>query len=134
MKTNKKYQLAKIELDDSLESEYVYVFKDWNYGKKKFSILSLKDVEKLLNEQDEMLKEKREILKRNQSLETRVLKLREEVDYLKKHQADDETIKEVCKIVQKRIDFTGGEPAMIHVSNHMRNVKKELKENGLWRE
>ena len=134
MKIDKKYQLAKLKLDDSEESEYVYVLKEWKYGKKKFSVLSLKDVEKLLNEQDEMLKEKRDILKRNQSLQTRVSKLREEVDYLKKHQIDGEIIKEVCKIIQERIDFVGGEPALVHVSNHMRNVKKQLKEKGLWRE
>lgn len=134
MKTDKKYQLAKLQLDDSEESEYVYVLKDWKYGKKKFYVLCLKDIEKVLNEQDEMLKEKREILKRNQSLQTRVSKLREEVDYLKKHQVDGEIIKEVCKVIQERIDFVGGEPTLKYVSDHMRNVKKQLKEKGLWRE
>ena len=134
MKIDKKYQLAKIELDGSEESEYVYVFMDWKCGKRKFSVLNLKDIEKVLNEQDEMLKEKREIIKRNQSLQTRVSKLREEVDYLKKHQVDGEIIKEVCKVIQERIDFVGGEPTLKYVSDHMRNVKKQLKEKGLWRE
>lgn len=133
MKKETKFQVAQLKLLDEDAIEQVFVKESTDLFGKKREILTTNEINKVLNEQAQSLFLLKDVSKRNQSLEDRVTELRKKVEYLEEHQSDDHLIKEVCKIIQDRIDYTCGEPIHVDVSNHLEAIKKDLIEKDLWR-
>lgn len=133
MKKETKFQVAQLKPLGENTIEQVFIKESTDLFGKKREILTIKEVNKVLNEQAQSLFLLKDVSKRNQSLEDRVTELRKKVEYLEEHQSDDHLIKEVCKIIQDRIDYTCGEPIHVDVSNHLEAIKKDLIEKDLWR-
>lgn len=128
----KRYNLGKLKISDFEED--VFIVNDFIQGHPKITVLKLIDAEELLNKQHAELKEMKEIKRRNDSLTTRISKLRNENDSLKKHRFDHKMIADICSIIQERIDLVDHEPATQHVAGHMKSIKQKMISEGLWRD
>lgn len=126
----KKYKYAELCVND--KKEPIFLVKASFLDRER--VIRINDLEDLLNSYSRKEERLEEEKKRTESLTTRVSKLRDELKIAKERQSDSKAIKDVCKIIQERIDFTSGEPVMEHVSQHMANVKRDLQKAGLWRE
>ena len=125
----KKYTHGTLKYDCQKNAQDVFI--EEYLGEKK--ILELFSVENVLNKYAEESEELKEQIKKNYTLQERISKLRNELEVSKSRETDNEAIKQVCKIIQNRIDFVNGEPIMEPVTEHLRRVKEELKKEGLWR-
>lgn len=125
----KKYTYGTLKYDRQKSTQDVFI--EEYLGEKK--ILELFSVENLLNKYAEESEELKEQIKKNYSLQERISRLRCDLETSKSRETDNEAIKQVCKIIQNRIDFVSGEPIMDTVAEHLRRVKEELEKEGLWR-
>ena len=78
-------------------------FTEKYFGEEK--ILTLTQVESILNNYSRDSEELKKQVKRNDSLTQRISQLRNDLEVSKSRETDDKAIRQVCQIIQDRIDF-----------------------------